>query len=144
MTHGWMTGPIKFLSSAPVRLLIWTLVGKEWSKGISTSIHCVSYLTFSKLLKKIWSKKFLKQIVRFNISVKLKPLFSHSAVWVLCADSVHVFFLHTNASEYNKNKPVSFCSWYWHWVGNLQSISQRLATKCWLRRTFWRSSLWYS
>ena len=28
MTHGWLTGPVKFISSAPVRLLIWTLVGK--------------------------------------------------------------------------------------------------------------------
>ena len=28
MTHDWMSGPIKFLSSAPVRLVIWTLFGK--------------------------------------------------------------------------------------------------------------------
>lgn len=29
MTHEWMSGPVKFLLSAPVQLAFWTLYGME-------------------------------------------------------------------------------------------------------------------
>ena len=33
MTHDWMTGPCKFLMSAPVRLVFWTLFGTYSVRG---------------------------------------------------------------------------------------------------------------